>query len=131
MKSVQNGKIRPYRSNTCIMHVCISAPFEAQTNSAICVGNSLLGCSIHLPDPPESSMASRRGPSQEKEDEQIIRERLAKERARLQVVAERNREPIAKEKREREEAAQVAGVAKAARTGAKTPNSSASTQSSA
>ena len=41
-------------------------------------------------------MASRRGPSQAKEDEQIIRERLAKERARLQAVAERNREHIAK-----------------------------------
>ena len=68
-------------------------------------------------------MASRRGPSQAKEDDHIIRERLANERARLQAVAERNREIIAKAKREREEAAKAAGAAsaKAARTGAKKP----------
>ena len=68
-------------------------------------------------------MASRRGPSQAKEDDMIIRERLANERARLQAVAEQHRQRIAQAKREREEAAKVAGVAsaKVARTGARTP----------
>ena len=51
-----------------------------------------------------------------------------KERARLPAVAERNRENIVREKREREEAAQAAVVAKAARKGAKTPDSSATAQ---
>ena len=77
----------------------------------------------------KNSMASRRGPSQAEEDAQIIRERLAKERARLQAVAEQNRQRIAQAKREREEAAKAAGTApaKAARTGAKTPYSATST----
>ena len=65
-KSMQDGKIHPYHTNTCIMNVCMSVSFEAQTNSAICVGNPLIGCSDHLLDPPESRMASRRGPSQAK-----------------------------------------------------------------
>ena len=74
-------------------------------------------------------MASCRGPSQAKEDEQIIRERLANERARLQAVAEQNRQRPAQAKREREEAAKAAGLAitKAAWTGARTPYSSTST----
>ena len=120
-KAVQDGKNHPYHSNTRIMNVCTSVSFEAQTHSASCGIGPLTSCPIRLPDPPESSMASRRGPSQAKEDEHIIRERLAKQRARLQAVAVRNRERIAKEKREREEAAQVAGPAKAARAGARTP----------
>ena len=81
------------------MNVCISVSFEAQTNSAVCVDNPLLGCSVQLLDPPESRMASRRCASQAKEDVRIAQERLAKERANLQVVAERNREMIAKDKK--------------------------------
>ena len=46
---------------------------------------------------------------------------MAKERARLQAIAERSRVNVAREKREREEAPQVAAVAKAARKSAKTP----------
>ncbi len=66
-------------------------------------------------------MASRRGPSQALEDVKIVQERLAKERARIQTIVERSRVNIAEQKREREEAAQVAGAAKAARNIAKTP----------
>ena len=60
-------------------------------------------------------MASRRGPSQAKEDEHIMRARQAAARSELQARAERNRARIAEQKREREEAAQAAGAAKAAR----------------
>ena len=74
----------------------------------------------HL-DPIRNRTASRRGPSQAKADDRIVQERLAKERARLQAIAERNRVFIAIEKREREEAAQAAAAAKAARKSAKTP----------
>ena len=40
-------------------------------------------------------------PAKGKEDDMIIRERLAKERARLQAAAEQNRQLIAQAKRER------------------------------
>ena len=55
-------------------------------------------------------MASRRGPSQAKEDTAIVAARLARERARLQAVAETNRVKAAQQKREREEAETVEEV---------------------
>ena len=70
-------------------------------------------------------MASRRGPSQAKEDSAIIAARMASERARLQAAAEANRNNIAQQKREREEAevakAAADTAAKAARKGARIP----------
>jgi hypothetical protein len=114
-KSVQDGQFRPSRLSTCTVNVCISASFQAQTNSAICVAAPFIGDLVPSLDPARNRMASSRGPSQAKEDDRIVQERLAKERAKLQAIAERNRVKIAQEKREREEAAQAAGAAKAAR----------------
>jgi len=122
-KSVQDGQFRPSRLSTCTVNVCISASFQAQTNSAICVAAPFIGDLVPSLDPARNRMASSRGPSQAKEDDRIVQERLAKDRAKLQAIAERNRVKIAQEKREREEAAQAAGAAKAARKkkGARTP----------
>ena len=66
-------------------------------------------------------MASRRGPSQAREYEQIMRARQAEELVAIQAKVERNHAIIAAQKRMREEAAQVAEAAKAARKSAKIP----------
>ena len=104
MKSVQDGKTHSSLSVMRLLHVCISSECEAQINSACCHH------SRHSPSP-ESSMASRRGPSQAKEDTAIVVARLASERARLQAVAEANRKKIAQQKRDREEAETAKAVA--------------------
>jgi hypothetical protein len=70
-------------------------------------------------------MASRRGPSQAKEDAATIQARIASQSARLQAVADANRKNIAQQNREREEAeaakAAAVAAAKAARNSARTP----------
>ena len=84
----------------------------------------VLACATH-PLQYVSSMASRRGPSQAKEDSAIIAARMASEKARLQAAAEANRNNIAQQKREREEAeaakAAADAAAREARKGARMP----------
>jgi hypothetical protein len=115
MEAVQDGKTHSSPSIVHLLHVCISSQCEAQTHSACCRNPHLAPLLVN-------SMASRRGPSQAKEDSAIIAARLASERARLQAVAEANRKKIAQQKREREEAETAKAVAassKEARKGAK------------
>ena len=91
MKSVKEGQSRVCHVSARIVNVCIAATFEAQRNTAISVA-ALATCTVAplLAFEP-SRMASRRGPSQAREDEQIMRARQAAARAELQGRVDRNR----------------------------------------
>ena len=109
------AKIRSSQAVTRVLNACISSNYEAQVSSARC-NHYCQALSL------ENSMASRRGTSQAKEDEAIIRARIASERARLQAVADANRKKIAQAKREREEAEAAKVVADAAAKAARRKN---------
>ena len=51
MKSVKDDQFRPYHASACIANVCISASFEAQTDSVVCVAASPLCLLDPLLDP--------------------------------------------------------------------------------
>ncbi len=91
MRSVKEGKASLFHSDMSLVNVQNAATFDSEATSAICASAPLILRTA-------SSMVSRRGPSQAAEYDELVKERLAKERARLQAIAKRKSEKNAENK---------------------------------